>query len=145
MKRFLITTITVLILTISYSQSKEHLNILDQFIISHNDGSDEAIKEFIKNTYLPEIYENINLKDHVAFYKQIISEFGDLNRQIYYLVEETPYKLIVHLIKKDENMNNLVIDPEDILQVEIDLSPSNTNYMERGLGLGSLLCEQKRD
>ena len=145
MKRFLITTITVLILTISYSQSKEHLNILDQFIISHNDGSDEAIKEFIKNTYLPEIYENINLKDHVAFYKQIIREFGDLNRQIYYLVEETPYKLIVHLIKKDENMNNLVIDPEDILQVEIDLSPSNTNYMERGLGLGSLLCEQKRD
>ena len=85
------------------------------------------------------------MKDHVAFYKQIISEFGDLNRQIYYLVEETPHKLIVHLIKKDENINNLVIDPEDILQVEIDLSPSNTNYMERGLGLGSLLCEQKRD
>ena len=145
MKRFLITTVTLITLISSYSQSKEHQNILDQFIIAHNDGSDDAIKEFIKKTYLPEIYEDINLNDHVAFYKQIINEFGDLNRQIYYLLEETPYKLIVHLIKKNENINNLVIDPEDILQVEIDLSQTNTKYMERGLGLGSLLCDLKRD
>ena len=120
-------------------------NILDQFIIAHNDGSKDAIKDFIKNTYLPEIYETINLNDHVAFYRQIINEFGDLNRQIYYLVEETPYKLIVHLIKKTENINNLVIDPEDILQVEIDLSETNTKYMERGLGLASLISDLKRD
>ena len=145
MKNILLAIITLLIFSYSYSQSKEHQNILDQFIIAHNDGSKDAIKEFIKNTYLPEIYETINLNDHVAFYRQIINEFGDLNRQIYYLVEETPYKLIVHLIKKTENINNLVIDPEDILQVEIDLSETNTKYMERGLGLASLISDLKRD
>jgi len=145
MKNILLAIITLLIFSYSYSQSKEHQNILDQFIIAHNDGSKDAIKDFIKNTYLPEIYETINLNDHVAFYRQIINEFGDLNRQIYYLVEETPYKLIVHLIKKTENINNLVIDPEDILQVEIDLSETNTKYMERGLGLASLISDLKRD
>lgn len=137
MKYILLTIITVFSIGTSYSQNKDQLNILDHFIIAHNSGSEEAIKQFIKDTYLPEIYSKINLKEHIDFYKQLIFEFGDLNRQIYYLVEETPHKLIVHLIKKNENINNLSIDPEDILQVEIDLSKTNPKYMKSGLGLNS--------
>lgn len=144
MKHLFILIITIFTFSTSFSQNKEQQNILDNFIIAHNDGSDDAIKEFIKNTYLPEIYVTINIKDHVAFYRQIINEFGDLNNQIYYLVEETPYKLIVHLIKKNKTISNLVINPEDILQIEIDLSKTNSKYMEKGLGLSSLLGEQKR-
>jgi len=144
MKHLFLTITALLTFSISSSQNKDQLNILDHFIIAHNDGSENAIKEFIKETYLPEIYEKINLDDHVKFYKQVINEFGDLNKQIYYLVEETPHKLIVHLIKKNENINNLVINPEDILQVEIDLSQTNPKYMEKGLGLDSLLYDQKR-
>ncbi len=94
MKHLLITIITVITFATSYSQNKDQLNILDNFIIAHNDGSEDAIKQFIKDTYLPEIYANINLNDHIAFYKHIINEFGDLNNQIYYLVEETPHKII---------------------------------------------------
>jgi len=145
MKYTIIALITLITLSSSFLQNKEQLNILNKFIIANNDGSEEAIKQFIKDSYLPEIYATINLNDHVAFYKQIVNEFGDLNKQMYYLVEETPYKLIVHLIKKKEDIKNLAIDPKDILQVEIDLSKTNPKYIERGLGLGSLLCELKRD
>jgi hypothetical protein len=144
MKHLLITIIAIISFTTLYSQNKDQLNILDNFIITHNDGSDDAIKQFIKDSYLPEIYATINLNDHIAFYKELINEFGDLNNQIYYLVEENPYKLVVHLIKKDQNINNLVIDPGGILQVEIDLSKTNPKYMKKGLGLGALLYDQKR-
>jgi len=144
MKHLLLAITALLVFATSYSQNKDQLNILDNFIIAHNDGSDDAIKQFIKDSYLPEIYATINLNDHVAFYRQVINEFGNLNNQIYYLVEETPHKLIVHLIKKNKNINSLVINPEDILQIEIDLSKTNSKYMEKGLGLGSLLYEQKR-
>lgn len=145
MRQLFILIITVFTITTSYSQNKEQLNILDNFIIAHNDGSVDAIKQFIKDSYLPEIYANINLNDHVAFYKELINEFGDLSKQIYYLVEETPHKLIVHLTKKNQNIKNLIIDPENILQVQIDLSETNSKYMIKGLGLGSITTEHKQE
>ena len=60
MIHLLITIIALVTFTTLYSQNKEQLNILDNFIITHNDGSDDAIKQFIKDTYLPEIYATIN-------------------------------------------------------------------------------------
>jgi hypothetical protein len=144
MKHLLIVIITVFTFSTSFSQNKEQLNILDNFIIAHNDGTEDAIRQFIKEAYLPEIYENININEHVTYYKELINEFGDLSKQIYYLVEETPHKLIVHLIKKNQNIKNLIIDPENILQVQIDLSEANSKYMIKGLGLGSIIPEYKQ-
>jgi len=63
---------------------------------------------------------------------------------IYKKVEETPLKFVVHLIKKDEHIKNQDINPLEILAVEIDLSKKNPIYIERGLGLGSLVCEQRK-
>ena len=145
MKQLLLILTAAFTFATSYSQNKDQLNILDNFIIAHNDGSEKAIKQFIKNSYLPEIYDNINLKDHIAFYKQIVTEFGDLNHQIYYIVEETPHKVIVHLTKKNRAINNQNINPEDILQVEIYLSKENAKYMQNGLGLGSLFGDEERE
>ena len=85
------------------------------------------------------------MNDHVEYYRQISNIFGNLSNQIYHLVEETPNKLIVHLIKKDQNINNLVINPEDIIQVEIYLSEINPKYMEKGLGLSYIPFEDKED
>ncbi len=145
MKTFLIVIIAILFISFSYSQNKEQTNILNKFINAHNIGSQDAISKFIKDTYHPDIYAKINLKDHVTFYNQIVNEFGPLNFMIYKKVEETPLKFVVHLIKKDEYIKNQYINPLEILVVEIDLSKNDKNYMPHGLGLGSLVCEQKRD
>jgi len=145
MKTYLIVIFTILSISFSYSQNKEQTNILNKFINAHNIGSQDAISEFIKDTYHPDIYAKINLKDYVAFYNQIVNEFGPLNFMIYKKVEETPLKFVVHLIKKDEYIKNQYINPLEILVVEIDLSKNDKNYMPHGLGLGSLVCEQKRD
>ena len=144
MKTFLIVIFTILSISFSYSQNKEQTNILNKFINAHNIGSQDAISEFIKDTYHPDIYAKINLKDYVAFYNQIVNEFGPLNFMIYKKVEETPLKFVVHLIKKDEHIKNQDINPLEILAVEIDLSKKNPIYIERGLGLGSLVCEQRK-
>ncbi len=75
MKTFLIGIFTILSTSFSHSQNKEQTNILDRFIEAHNIGSQDAISTFIKDTYHPEVYAKINLKDHVAFYNQIVKEF----------------------------------------------------------------------
>ena len=65
-----------------------------------------------------------------------------------FLINGVPYTVqdeVVHLIKKDEYIKNQYINPLEILVVEIDLSKNDKNYMPHGLGLGSLVCEQKRD
>ena len=136
MKTFLIGIFTILSISFSHSQNKEQTNILDKFIEAHNIGSQDAISTFIKDTYHPEVYAKINLKDHVAFYNQIVKEFGPLNFMIYKKIEETPLRFVVQLIKKEEYIKNQYINPLEILVVKIDLSKKNLTYMERGLRIG---------
>ncbi len=99
--------------------------------------------QFIKDTYHPEVYKNINLSKHVAFYEHIINDFGQLNTIIYKKVEETSIKLIVHLIKIEESLLNKNIDPANILVVEIDTHVKSPNYLSRGLG--ALVCSIRND
>lgn len=145
MKTFLIGFFTILSISFSFSQNKEQTNILDKFIKAHNIGSEDALSVFIKDTYHPDVYAKINLKKHVAFYSQIVKEFGPLNFMIYKKVEEQPFRFVVHLIKKDEHIENQYINPANILVVKIDLSQKNSKYMDRGLGLGALICERPKE
>ena len=124
-----------------FSQNKEQQAILDKFIAYHNDGSEKALGQFIKETYNPGLYDKIDLGKHTAFYDQIVREFGRLNDQVYKVESETQLKLIVHLIKEDETVLNKNIDPREVLVVEIDVSDDNAKYLSRGLGLGALVCE----
>ena len=114
--------------------------MLDKFIKMHNTGTEEAIKQFIKETYHPDIYNKLELNKHVEFYDYIINDFGQLNTMVYQKVEESPTKLIVHLIQSEESILNENIDPINILVVEIDIHAKNKEYLSRGLGLGALVC-----
>jgi len=144
MKNILIGVLSIFISLAIHSQNKEQDNILYKYIKAHNIGTDSSLKDFIKKVYHPEVYAKINLKDHVAFYNQIVEEFGALNFIIYKKIEETPSKLVAYLIKKEDRINNKFIQPQNILVVEIELSKKNPKYIDKSLGLGSLLCEQKK-
>lgn len=126
------------------TQTAYQKNILEKFIKAHNDGSEVAIKNFIKESYHPAVYKKIDINKHVNFYNHIIKEFGPLNKLTYKVTEESKRKLIVQLIKENESVLNQDIDPAEILVVEIDMSEDNPKYMERGLGLGALVCEDRR-
>ena len=128
-----------------FSQNKNAETILAQFVQAHNRGDDQAIEEFIRINYHPSQLEKLEISKQVAFYQQIINEFGILHSQVYNTITDTEHKLIVHLIKEDESLLNREVDPANVLVVEIDLHPENPKYLARGLGLGALICEIRKD
>ncbi len=145
MKTIVILLISVFFSIASIAQNKEQDEILFKFIKAHNTGTESAIAQFIKETYHPKVYAKLNLKSHIAFYNQIVQEFGPLNFLTYETIETSASRLVVHLIKKDENIQNKNINPLNILVVKIDISKADKNYMPHGLGLGSLVCEQRKE
>lgn len=124
--------------------SVETQRILDAWITTQNDGSDTAVRHFIDTYYSPEMLKKMkNYEAHVKFYKQIISEFGKVQKVIYETENDTDVKLKVQLLKE---ATPLVPEPtpEEILVVEIDLDPENKQYLSKGLGMGALICYIKR-
>ncbi len=57
MKRKFTTLLIFTIVTITYSQSNIQSIILDKFIAANNSGTEEAISQFIKETYEPNLYK----------------------------------------------------------------------------------------
>jgi hypothetical protein len=145
MKHLILGAFALLLFSHSFSQNKEQEIILNKFLTAHNNGSNIAIQKFIKDTYHPDIYATLDLNAHTAFYNQIVKEFGPLNFMIYKKVEEGPIRFVAHLITKEDYIGNENIDPNRILVVKIDLSKKNKKYMPHGLGLGSLVCEQRKE
>ncbi len=131
-------------ITLSYSQESNELVILNKFITANNFGTEEAISQFIKETYEPNFYKKIDLKQHIDFYMMIAEDFGQLKSIVYKKTEENPLRLVVQLIKEKESLLNEFIDPAEILVVEIDMEQNNPKYLNRSLGLGALVCESKK-
>ncbi len=118
--------------------------VLKAWMKMQNEGTDQAVKQFIDNYYSPRLLGKMtNYESHVAFYKQIINEFGKVQPAIYLTETDSEHKLKVQLIKEGRA---LVPEPspEEILVVEIDLDPDNPQFLSRGLGLGALVCHLKR-
>tara|TARA_B100001989_G_C24271299_1_gene331799 strand:+ start:117 stop:533 length:417 start_codon:yes stop_codon:yes gene_type:complete len=137
---WLITLLSLL----NFQETDPKKEILKDWIATQNEGSNEAISQFIDQWFSPELKENMkNREEHIAFYRQIIDEFGDLQNLIYKEVESTDTRLKVELLKKGLP---LVPEPspEDILVVEIDVLKDNPRYLSRGLGMGALICYIKR-
>lgn len=137
--------ISLVITTTSLAQNRDAEAILDKFVKAHNTGEDKAVREFIRSSYHPTLLKTLDMSKQVAFYKQIIHEFGTLHSEVYHIVTDSEHKLIVHLIKENESLLNREVDPAHVLVVEIDLHPENTKYLARGLGLGALICEIRKD
>ena len=145
MKRKIITLLIFTIVTITYSQNNTQSTILNKFIAANNSGTEEAISQFIKETYKPNLYKKIDLQQHIEFYTMISKDFGRLKSIVYDIIEEKPLRLVVHLIKEEESVFNKNIDPTEVLMVEFDFNEKNPKFLNRALGLGALVCEQKKD
>lgn len=122
------------------AQSEKHSVILEKYINAHNIGTNVAFIKFMKNTYHHDLYNKLDLTKQIKFYQQIVSDFGRLNSNIYKTASESSEKLIVYLIKEDESLLNSNINPAEVLVVELDFL-ADSSYLRRGLGLGSLICE----
>lgn len=138
----LLTTISVVAAV--FSQNINQSAILNKFIAANNDGTHEAIRQFITDTYDPDLLRKIDMEEHIQFYTMISEDFGRLNTVVYKKIEEKPFQLTVHLIKEDENVLNRSVNPAEILVVEMDISEQNQKYLKKGLGLGALVCELKK-
>ena len=138
--------ISLLLVVIFFNQqdSDPKKKILEDWIRTQNIGSNKAINDFIDQWFAPELLDKMDNRDqHIAFYRQIIDEFGDLQNLVFREIESTETKLKVELLKKGYP---LVPEPspEDILVVEIDVQKDNPRYLSRGLGMGSLICYVKK-
>lgn len=142
----IITIISVFILS-SNQQVVENDNtqrILTAWLEMHNVGTEQAVGEFIRSYYSPELLSKMkNFDDHVKFYMTIIDDFGDIQFTIYKIEESFDHRLKVQLLKKGALA---VSDPPstEILVVEIDLDPENPKYLVKGLGMGALICYIKK-
>ncbi|WP_420384781.1 hypothetical protein [Roseivirga sp.] len=133
-----------LYLLCSGAEKDPKMEILKDWISTQNDGSTSAINQFIDQHFSPELKENMkNREDHVAFYRQIIDEFGEVQDLIFKEMEVTDTKLKVQLLKKGYPLAPEP-SPEEILVVEIDVLKDNPKYLSRGLGMGALICYIKR-
>lgn len=144
MKKSILTLVAAVLATLSYSQNQAQLTVLNKFIIANNAGTEEAFSQFIKETYEPELYKKTNLKAHIEFYTMISKDFGQLKSEVYEKIEEKPLRLAVYLIKDGESLLNTNINPTEILMVELDFNENNPTYLNRALGLGALICQQKK-
>lgn len=144
MKQIILFIFLLFSFTSIQSQSKEQRKIITNYITAHNDGTSEAIIHFINQNYTPSYLKKIDLNTHVNFYKNIIEEFDVLNFDIYKTVEQLPNRVVIHLIKEHESILTNHIEPTEILVLELDQAPNNSKFLEKGLGLGSLLCVLKK-
>lgn len=118
--------------------------ILEDWIRTQNNGSNKAINQFIDKWFAPELLiEMKNREEHVAFYRQIIDEFGEVQDIVYKQIELTDTKLKVQLLKKGQLLSPEPA-PEEILVVEIDVKRHDSTHLARGLGMGALVCYIKR-
>jgi len=145
MIKTLLTLLVITTATFTYSQNSNQVAILNKFIAANNSGTEEAINQFIKDTYEPNLYKKIDLEEHIKFYTMISEDFGQLNTVVYDKIEEKPLRLVVYLIKVSESLSNKSINPAEILVVEMDLNEQNPKYLIIGLGLGALVCELKKN
>ena len=145
MKKNLITLFAITTMAFAYSQNNNQSIILNKFIVANNSGTEDAFSKFIKETYEPNLYEKIDLKQHIEFYTMISNDFGKLKPIVYEKMEESPLKLVVLLIKENESLSNKDIPSTEILMVKIDQNEKKPKYLGRALGLGALICEIKKE
>ncbi|NVJ45728.1 MAG: hypothetical protein HWE07_01330 [Cytophagia bacterium] len=139
-----VISLSLFILLFGIQKNDPKKEILNDWIRTQNIGSSEAINQFIDQWFSPELLEKMENRDeHVAFYRQIIDEFGGIQNIVFKELESTDTKLKVQLLKKGYPLVPEP-DPEDILVVEIDVQRDNPRYLARGLGMGALICYIKR-
>ncbi len=114
--------------------------ILASWVKAHNSRDEDALADWIESTYSPDLLERVNMEDHIAFYWQIVEEFGALYPDPILEAESTPLRRVVYM----RPLDIIQPDPTNTLVVEIDLDAKDPHYLKGSLGLGALICEDKK-
>ncbi len=145
MKKLLLLILTTPILfSFSIDNKSNAEKVLNHWILAHNSGSKEKIQAFINEYYHPQILEKLSMEKHIHFYYTVYSDFGKVDPLIYEIITNEKDKLVVHLLKKGVSRAQVEIDPAHILEVEIDMHKQDGRFLDRGLGLGALICKRTR-
>lgn len=144
MKHIILVLFFLLTYIAAKSQSQQQREIISNYIIAHNIGTTESIKHFIEQNYTPTFLNKIDIGSHIKFYKNIIEEFGDLNLDIYKTTEQSTNQVTVYLTKESISVFANYLKPTEILVLKLNQDANNLKLMDKGLGLGSLLCELKK-
>ena len=120
-----------------------HGKIAIMWIEMHNTQDKKSINSFIKENYSQTTLKKINTEDHINFYYNAAVSFGQVDEIPFEVIENTNNRLVIHFVKKGVTRSE-EISPENIFVVEIDMNLKDPTKLERGLGLGALICSLPR-
>jgi len=110
------------------------------WLAAHNAGDEVSLARWVEDAYAPQLLDRIDVAEHVAFYQSIVQDFGELSPTPVAVTESSARHLVVHL----RPVSVLVPDPTTTLVVDIEVAPEDPGHLTRGLGLGALICEDKK-
>jgi hypothetical protein len=113
--------------------------MLVKWIQANNSGDPQQIKRFIQANYGAELLKKVDATEHLAFYVDGHSEFGRLDPNRFVVKKNDPYSVSVYLMRLDIP-DDQKLKPENIIVVDVDVSPGNPAHLARAIGFGSLLC-----
>lgn len=110
------------------------------WLAAHNAGDEVSLAQWIEDAYGPELLDHVDVGAHVAFYQSIVADFGELSPTPVAVTESSAQRLVVHL----RPTAILEPDPTTTLVVEVEVDPEDPAHLLRGLGLGALICEDRK-
>lgn len=110
------------------------------WLAAHNAGDEVSLAQWIEDTYAPALLDHVDVGEHAAFYRSIVEDFGELSPMPVAVTESSARRLVVHL----RPTGVLEPDPTTTLVVEVEVDPEDSGHLVRGLGLGALICEDKK-
>jgi hypothetical protein len=114
--------------------------LVHAWIDAHNAGDEVALAAWIEASYAPALLERVDVGEHVAFYQNIVVDFGKLSPVPLAILESSAQRLVVHL----RPIEVFHPDPLTTLVVELEVAPEDPAHVARALGLGALACENKK-
>lgn len=118
--------------------------IMTSWLSAHNSGDTTALVEWMRTSFSPEALTTLDFDKHLEWYVGCTTMFGKLTPLPYAIATNDEHKLVAHFLK-DGVRREKTVDPTKIVVVELDLNPEQPRYLQRGLGLGELICEDRKD
>jgi len=116
-----------------------HGKIAKMWVAMHNSQNKITTKDFITASYSKALLKKIKLPDHITFYHDAAISFGPVDGTPLKIVENSDNRLVIHFAKKGLDYSK-EISPENIFVIEIDMRQEEPEKLDRGLGLGALVC-----
>jgi len=118
--------------------------ILRRWLSAHNQNDPEAMEEWVRTSFSPASLAGMDVGRSVAWYLQARGMFGELHPRPILILESSAHRLVAHY-PSVEVAHQDPPDPAKVIVVEVDVDPDDGTHLARGLGLGSLVCERRKE